>query len=309
MTAPAQSAAERVPAAAPVLEARGLTKHFPLGGTAVRGPGNRRVLHAVEDVSLALWPGSTVALVGESGSGKSTLARLLMGLYQPTSGEILLDGEAVRPRRRRWRRSYTQAVQMVLQDPFSSLNPVHSVRYQLSRPLRNHRREAGASEDRALRELLETVQLTPARQYLDKHPHALSGGQRQRSCTRPRSSSKAPPNRSPSILPTLTPGCSSPRRPIPAGVPWPRARPLPRNSPTWSIRRPDAGSPLAARRSWTSAVRRRRRGPTSAAATGSAVICMPGVPGETCRQRRTAARLLPDGRADPAPPEGPVRCR
>ncbi len=180
MTAPAQSAAERESAVTPVLEARALTKHFPLGGTAVRGPGSRRVLHAVENVSLALWPGFTVALVGESGSGKSTLARLLMGLYRPTSGEILLDGQAVRPGRRRWRRSYTETVQMVLQDPFSSLNPVHSVRYQLSRPLRNHQRAAGGGEDRALRDLLETVQLTPSGQYLDKHPHELSGGQRQR---------------------------------------------------------------------------------------------------------------------------------
>ena len=165
-----------------VLEARRLTKHFPAAGPARGGPRRaaRQVVHAVDGVSLSLQAGRTTALVGESGSGKSTLARLLMGLYRPTDGEILLDGRPARLRGRRWRRRYTAAVQMIFQDPFSSLNPVHTVRYQLRRPLRNHPGAANPNVDQALEELLGLVQLTPAGQYLDKHPHELSGGQRQR---------------------------------------------------------------------------------------------------------------------------------
>jgi peptide/nickel transport system ATP-binding protein len=164
-----------------VLEARAVSKSFPVGGAAARGPASRRqVLHAVDGVSLSLFPGRTTALVGESGSGKSTLARLLMGLYQPTGGEVVFDGEPVRLRWRSQRRRYTESVQMVLQDPFASLNPVHTVRYHLTRPLRNHPRAVPDGIAPALRQLLETVQLTPSEQYLDKHPHELSGGQRQR---------------------------------------------------------------------------------------------------------------------------------
>jgi peptide/nickel transport system ATP-binding protein len=164
----------------PVLEARAVTKYFPVGGAA-RGPaGGRQVLHAVDGVSLSLFPGRTTALVGESGSGKSTLARLLMGLYRPTAGEVVFDGKPVRLRWRGQRRRYTRSVQMVLQDPFASLNPVHSVRYHLTRPLRNHKQAAPDGEAATLRRLLETVQLAPSEEYLEKQPHELSGGQRQR---------------------------------------------------------------------------------------------------------------------------------
>ncbi len=182
MTAVGRGAPPAPGNAGPVLEAKDVTKHFPVAAQAVRGlaGGRRRLLHAVDGVSLSLWPGRTLALVGESGSGKSTLARLLMGLYQPTSGEILLDGAPARLRSRRRRRRYTSVVQMVLQDPFASLNPVHTIRYQLGRPLRNHQRGRGAAGDAAIDRLMRTVQLTPSRQYLDKHPHELSGGQRQR---------------------------------------------------------------------------------------------------------------------------------
>jgi peptide/nickel transport system ATP-binding protein len=159
---------------APVLEARTLTKHF--ASTRRGRPG--RVVHAVDDVSLALPAGRVTALVGESGSGKSTLARLLARLITPTSGELLLNG--ARPRGGRGRRlAYARSVQMVLQDPFASLNPVHRVRYHLSRPLLLH---GLAGEKQQLNEriaqLLERVALPPA--AMDKYPHELSGGQRQR---------------------------------------------------------------------------------------------------------------------------------
>jgi peptide/nickel transport system ATP-binding protein len=156
-----------------VLEARGLTRHFTSART-------RAVVHAVDDASMALAPGSITALVGESGSGKSTLARLLAGLLPPTSGELRLDGKVVTPGRR-GRRGYARDVQLVLQDPFSSLNPVHDVRYHLARPLQVHKMvPAGMSLDDAILALLDRVALTPAAQFIRKYPHELSGGQRQR---------------------------------------------------------------------------------------------------------------------------------
>ncbi|MGW6095117.1 ABC transporter ATP-binding protein [Streptomyces sp. NPDC055157] len=161
-----------------VLEARGVTKHFPVRRTGRDLVArHRRTVHAVDDVSLQLRRGTVTALVGESGSGKSTVARLLSQLYPLTEGEIRLGGKAVKAGRGRSFRSYVRQVQLIFQDPFASLNPVHTVRYHLTRSLKIHGREATETE---LAALLERVQLTPAAQYLDKFPHELSGGQRQR---------------------------------------------------------------------------------------------------------------------------------
>jgi peptide/nickel transport system ATP-binding protein len=171
----------------PLLEARGLTKHFPVhhavsAGRAVRAARRGRgpdVVHAVENVSLKLPEAHVTAVVGESGSGKSTLARLLCRLLRPTSGELLFYGSPVLPHGL-GRRDYAHQVQMVLQDPFSSLNPVHDIRYHLARPLQVHGLQPGVSMDDAIASLLERVALTPADQFLRKYPHELSGGQRQR---------------------------------------------------------------------------------------------------------------------------------
>jgi peptide/nickel transport system ATP-binding protein len=181
-----QDIAQPPATSAPALEARGLTKHFPVHGRARGGRGRLRrpaatgLVHAVEDVSLTLATAQITAIVGESGSGKSTLARMLARLIKPTSGTLLLDGSAV-PTGGRGRRAYTRQVQLVLQDPFASLNPVHDVRYHLARPLQVHGLvEPGASLDEAVTGLLERVALAPADQFLRKYPHELSGGQRQR---------------------------------------------------------------------------------------------------------------------------------
>jgi peptide/nickel transport system ATP-binding protein len=172
---------------APLLEARHLTKHFPVH-QAIRAAGRRLrergagppVVHALDDVSIALPRARVTAVVGESGSGKSTLARVLARLIPPTSGELLLDGRQL-PASGAGRRRYAREVQLVLQDPFSSLNPVHDVRYHLARPLRIHGLgENGASLDESITSLLERVSLTPADQFAGKYPHELSGGQRQR---------------------------------------------------------------------------------------------------------------------------------
>jgi peptide/nickel transport system ATP-binding protein len=164
------AAAARGPLA---MEAVSVSKDFRLG----RG----QVLHAVRDVSFALYRGAVVALVGESGSGKSTAARLLAGQERLTSGGIRLDGAPVDPATRRAFRRYKSDVQLVFQDPFSSLNPVHTVRHHLERPVRLHQgRKSRAEVAQEVAALLEQVRLTPADQFTGKYPHELSGGQRQR---------------------------------------------------------------------------------------------------------------------------------
>jgi peptide/nickel transport system ATP-binding protein len=138
-------------------------------------------VHAVDEVTFALRPGTITALVGESGSGKSTVARLLARLHEPTAGTVLFDGRDVsRERRRGDLLRYRAQVQMIFQDPFGSLNPVKTIRYHLTRPLRIHKAVPSERIDARLHELLETVGLMPPDKYLEKYPHQLSGGQRQR---------------------------------------------------------------------------------------------------------------------------------
>lgn len=155
----------------PLMSVRGLTKDFPTGGLFSRD--HHRALHAVD---LDIPHGRIVALVGESGSGKSTLARCLARLEQPTSGQILLDGQDVlKTQKRGASRAYRSTVQMVFQDPFGSLNPVHRIEHFLRRSLLLHGRASGEQE---LSTLMTTVGLTE--DMLQSYPHELSGGQRQR---------------------------------------------------------------------------------------------------------------------------------
>jgi len=163
--------------AAPLLEVAGLTKSFAAGGLL----GAARRTTAVADVSFTVRRGEAVALVGESGSGKSTIARLVVRLVEPDGGEIRLDGvDVLRSERRRASLAYRARVQMVFQDPFGSLNPVHRVAHHLARPLLRHGR-CRRDEVRARSiELLRQVGLEPAEEFIDRRPHELSGGQRQR---------------------------------------------------------------------------------------------------------------------------------
>jgi peptide/nickel transport system ATP-binding protein len=163
----------------PLLAARHLRKDFSLRQVKLAGP--KPVVQAVEDASLVLYSGRATALVGESGSGKTTVARMLAGMHAPTRGEIRFGERPVSIKHWRDMKAYLRQVQYIFQDPFSSLNPVHSVRYHLSRPLRAHGHAHSEREVEAQSlALLEKVSLTPARQFLDKYPHQLSGGQRQR---------------------------------------------------------------------------------------------------------------------------------
>jgi peptide/nickel transport system ATP-binding protein len=169
---------EEKPSIDPILEAVHLKKDFPLRALKLFGPA--QAVHAVEDTSLALYPGKATALVGESGSGKTTVARLLGRLHVPTGGEIRFQGQPVRNNHQAMR-TYRKHVQYIFQDPFSSLNPAHSVRYHLARSLRLYGYAHNANEEREqILALLERVNLTPADHFIDKFPHQLSGGQRQR---------------------------------------------------------------------------------------------------------------------------------
>jgi peptide/nickel transport system ATP-binding protein len=171
------------PASEVVLEAIGLTKHFPVR-RKLRDLFNRthHAVHAVDDVNLTLRRGRVTALVGESGSGKSTVARLLAQLYPRTAGDIQLHGQSTRVKGGPQFRRYAARVQMIFQDPFASLNPVHTIRYHLTRSLKIHHNAGNSAEEleAALTNLLKRVSLTPPERYLDKFPHELSGGQRQR---------------------------------------------------------------------------------------------------------------------------------
>ena len=158
------------------LEVRDLSKSFAVGG-ALR----RSRLHAVEDVSFSLRPGTVTALVGESGSGKSTVARLIARLYDPTSGSVIFDGaDVAAARSRKDVLRYRSQVQLIFQDPFGSLNPVKTVRHHIERPLRIHKIVPHDRIDDRVHELLDTVGLVPPGEVAAKYPHELSGGQRQR---------------------------------------------------------------------------------------------------------------------------------
>ena len=158
------------------LEVRSLSKRFAIGN-ALR----RAHVHAVDEVSFELRPGTITALVGESGSGKSTVARLLARLYDPSSGAVFFEGSDVsRVRSRRDVLHYRSQVQMIFQDPFGSLNPVKTIRHHIERPLRIHRIVRSEQIEERVYELLRTVGLVPPEDVAAKYPHELSGGQQQR---------------------------------------------------------------------------------------------------------------------------------
>ena len=160
----------------PLVEARGLTKHFPVGRGLLGGGGG--VVRAVDEIAFAIEPGRTLGVVGESGCGKTTTAKLVLRLEKPTAGQILfenqdvagLDGEALH--------HYRKSVQAVFQDPYASLNPRMRVDSIIAEPLVTHERLDGPAVAARVARLLDVVGL-PARSK-DLFPHEFSGGQRQR---------------------------------------------------------------------------------------------------------------------------------
>ena len=163
--------------APPLLEARGLSRHFKVGGAL-----GRKTLHAVDDASFVIGDREIVALVGESGSGKSTIARLLARVYAPTTGEIYYRGRPLREfRSRSDSLAYRSDVPMVFQDPFSALSPAYRVSHGVMRGLKLHRPDLSSAQRLSEAErVFEIVGLHPAADVLQRYPHELSGGQRQR---------------------------------------------------------------------------------------------------------------------------------
>ena len=160
----------------PLLKVRNVSKQFRVGNSIL--PGGNTIVHAVDDVSLDVWRGETLGLVGESGCGKSTLGRCMVRLYEITDGKLEFEGidishagtGALRPIRRR--------MQMVFQDPYSSLNPRRRIADLLAEPLKVHGKRSRAEIRDRVAELMRLVELQP--DHLNRFPHEFSGGQRQR---------------------------------------------------------------------------------------------------------------------------------
>jgi peptide/nickel transport system ATP-binding protein len=156
--------------AQPLLSVQGLTKYFPAR--------NGRIVHAVEDVSFDVRRGSTVGLVGESGSGKTTAGRAILRLVEPTGGKALFDGIDLFSLSQREMRRYRQRLQIVFQDPFSSLNPRLRISAIIGEALDARGFARGKARKERIAELLTLVGLSP--DHADRFPHEFSGGQRQR---------------------------------------------------------------------------------------------------------------------------------
>jgi peptide/nickel transport system ATP-binding protein len=160
----------------PLLAVMDLSKHFPVRARLGGKPG---VVRAVEDVSFSIYPGETLGLVGESGCGKTTIGRLILRLEEPTSGEILFEGKSLLNASPAELKLMRRKVQVIFQDPYSSLNPRMTVGQIIGEPLSVYRLAANPEAERErVRQLLEQVGLRP--EFAARYPHQLSGGQRQR---------------------------------------------------------------------------------------------------------------------------------
>jgi peptide/nickel transport system ATP-binding protein len=171
---------EQPTADTPLLEARHISKHFVVADSLVRRMRGKpqETLKAVDDVSLAIQRGETVGLVGESGCGKSTFGRVLLRLYEPTSGEVYHNGVNILAHNARATRELRTKIQVVFQDPYSSLNPTMTVGQALSEVLAVHKICPPVERKDRVGRLLEMVGLSP--DMADRKPHQFSGGQRQR---------------------------------------------------------------------------------------------------------------------------------
>ena len=173
MSAISSSLAADVPSGdANVMELRHVNKVFKT---------KRGNLPAVTDISFGIARGEVLCLVGESGCGKSTTGKIVAGLLEPSSGEILFEGKDITQMHGGERDAFRRDVQIIHQDPYASLNPARTIFQTLSAPLAQYKIARGRNQLVAkVTELLETVDLTPAGDFIDKYPHQLSGGQRQR---------------------------------------------------------------------------------------------------------------------------------
>jgi peptide/nickel transport system ATP-binding protein len=178
VTTPVTEPAEvPAPASDALLTVSGLTKHFPVNrGIIIR----RRVglVRSVDDVTFDVTRGETLGIVGESGCGKTTTARMLTRLIEPTAGQIIFDGRDITHLRAGAMRPLRREVQMIFQDPYSSLNPRHTVGSIVGAPFRLQKVKTEKGTKASVQELLELVGLNP--EHYNRYPHEFSGGQRQR---------------------------------------------------------------------------------------------------------------------------------
>lgn len=161
-----------------LVRAEALSKDFPIGRRHFWEPP--RLVHAIDHVDLAIERGHTLALVGESGSGKTTLGQLVAGLAEPSEGTVEFEGVNLAAASATTQRKLRGQLQFIFQDPFSSLNPRHTIRTILSRPFQVHTSMDRNAIDREVKDLLLLVGLGPVDAIVDRHPHQFSGGQRQR---------------------------------------------------------------------------------------------------------------------------------
>ncbi|MDN3019251.1 ATP-binding cassette domain-containing protein [Paenibacillus sp. BSR1-1] len=159
-----------------LIEVNNLKKYFPLKTSLFSK--NKQVVKAVDDVSFHIFKGETFGLVGESGCGKSTLGRTLNRLYDPTSGEIQFDGKDIANLNNKELQPYRKRMQMIFQDPYSSLNPYMNVEEIIDEPLEIHTTLLKSERKEVITDILEKVGLK--KEDMEKFPHEFSGGQRQR---------------------------------------------------------------------------------------------------------------------------------
>ena len=160
-----------------ILQIKGLSKDFQIKGKKLAG--KNVILHALQEIDLEIHEGEVLGVIGESGCGKSTLGRCLVGLHKPTEGKILFEGKNIAGAKSKDKLKLCKNIQMIFQDPYSSLDPRHTAADSVSEPMVVHKTVKGkaAMEERVL-ELFQQVGLDV--QHMNRYPHEFSGGQRQR---------------------------------------------------------------------------------------------------------------------------------